>query len=171
MDSRNWVPWTQRRTRRILLLPFLVLLVFTGSYFQDNILQSFVPPRIDDTPPDTETVTVTRTKLARETLTVTEHVTLTPPKPSPTPSPPIEPHKFREDGLLEVNSNGRHPIYDLIQHAEADWTAKLAKQSKTLEEAVKEYERRYKRAPPKGFDHWYVDFPLPFAEHVSLTSA
>ena len=31
----------------------------------------------------------------------------------------------------------------------------LARQSTTLEEAVKEYERRYGRAPPRGFDEWF----------------
>lgn len=28
------------------------------------------------------------------------------------------------------------------------------RQSKTLQEAVAEYKRRYERAPPKGFDIW-----------------
>ena len=31
----------------------------------------------------------------------------------------------------------------------------LAKQSTTLSEAVEEYKRRYKRAPPVGFDVWW----------------
>ena len=31
----------------------------------------------------------------------------------------------------------------------------LAKQSKTLPEAVAEYKRRYGRDPPHGFDHWF----------------
>ncbi|KAF8607393.1 hypothetical protein BDV93DRAFT_436008 [Ceratobasidium sp. AG-I] len=31
----------------------------------------------------------------------------------------------------------------------------LARQSTTLEEAVKEYDRRYGRAPPRGFDEWF----------------
>ena len=69
---------------------------------------------------------------------------------------PLQPHSFRSDGLLEVNPNGRHPIYDLIEHAEADWDKKLNRQSKTLAEAVTEYKRRYGRAPPKGFDKWCV---------------
>jgi hypothetical protein len=42
------------------------------------------------------------------------------------------------DGLVEVNPDGRHPIYDLIQHAEAEWDEKL-RQSKALDEAVEEY--------------------------------
>jgi hypothetical protein len=63
-------------------------------------------------------------------------------------------HKFREDGLLEVNPDGRHPIYDLMARAERKWEEKLARQSKTLTEAVLEYKRRYQRDPPLGFDHW-----------------
>jgi hypothetical protein len=31
----------------------------------------------------------------------------------------------------------------------------LTRQSTTLEEAVKEYERRYGRPPPRGFDDWF----------------
>ncbi|BGP25021.1 Protein O-glucosyltransferase 2 [Rhodotorula toruloides] len=49
-----------------------------------------------------------------------------------------------------------HPIHYLIQQAKEDWSAKLRRQSKTLDEAVAEYERRYKRRPPKGFDQWFA---------------
>ncbi|TDL20407.1 hypothetical protein BD410DRAFT_841288 [Rickenella mellea] len=76
------------------------------------------------------------------------------------PSPPKEPvqraaHVFRSDGLLEVNPNGTHPIFALIEAAEAQWTSKLLHASRTFDEAVEEYERRYKRLPPKGFDDWW----------------
>lgn len=67
---------------------------------------------------------------------------------------PLGKHNFRSDGLLEVNEKGAHPIYELISRAEAEWAAKHERASKTLEEAVFEYRRRYKRAPPKGFDLW-----------------
>ncbi|BGP24738.1 glycosyltransferase family 90 protein [Rhodotorula toruloides] len=49
----------------------------------------------------------------------------------------------------------RHPIHDLIGNATKQWEAKLARQSKTLEEAVREYKRRFGRRPPKGFDDWF----------------
>ncbi|GAA5875316.1 hypothetical protein JCM3774_005777 [Rhodotorula dairenensis] len=49
----------------------------------------------------------------------------------------------------------RHPIHDLIQNATREWDAKRARQSKTLVEAVREYKRRHKRNPPKGFDKWF----------------
>jgi hypothetical protein len=65
-------------------------------------------------------------------------------------------HKWRADGLLEVHPHGRHPIYDLIERAEKDWNDKLSRQSKSLDEAVSEYRRRYGRSPPAGFDRWYV---------------
>lgn len=68
------------------------------------------------------------------------------------PQPPL----FRSDGLIEANYDNRHPIYDLIENAKADWDAKLARQSKSLREACLEYKRRYNRDPPPGFDRWYV---------------
>ncbi|KAG2074475.1 hypothetical protein BDR04DRAFT_1093212 [Suillus decipiens] len=65
-------------------------------------------------------------------------------------------HTFRPDGLLQVTPGGRHPILDLIEHAEREWNAKLTRASKTLPEAVREYHRRYSRAPPPGFDKWWA---------------
>ncbi|KAG5637556.1 hypothetical protein H0H81_004133 [Sphagnurus paluster] len=63
--------------------------------------------------------------------------------------------KYRRDGLVEVDEDGPHPIHDLISRAERSWQRKLNRASKTLEDAVKEYERRYSRAPPLGFDQWW----------------
>jgi hypothetical protein len=59
-------------------------------------------------------------------------------------------------GLLTVNPNGPHPIFELTQRAEERWAAKLARASKTLPQAVNEYRRRYNRHPPLGFDHWWA---------------
>ncbi|SJL16213.1 uncharacterized protein ARMOST_19732 [Armillaria ostoyae] len=64
-------------------------------------------------------------------------------------------HEFLSDGLLEVNPEPPHPIYQLIEFAEKKWKAKLQRASKNLDEAVAEYKRRYKRAPPRGFDIWW----------------
>lgn len=77
-----------------------------------------------------------------------------PPKPE-APSQHTLPHSYRSDGLLEVNPNGTHPIFELIKKAEAAWNVKLRKASGTLHEATDEYVRRYKRAPPLGFDKWW----------------
>lgn len=49
-----------------------------------------------------------------------------------------------------------HPLHLLIKDAEAAWQEKVARQSRTLEEAVGEYERRYNQAPPLGFDKWWA---------------
>ena len=65
-------------------------------------------------------------------------------------------HRFRDDGLVDVNPLGPHPMYELIQKAEKDWKAKNSKASKDLKHAVAEYKRRYGRNPPKGFDKWSV---------------
>jgi hypothetical protein len=71
-----------------------------------------------------------------------------------TPRPVLGKHRFRPDGLVEVNEDGAHPIYELISRAEREWEDKLKRASKTLGEAVDEYRRRYNRRPPKGFDLW-----------------
>lgn len=63
-------------------------------------------------------------------------------------------HNYREDGLLEVNPEGAHPIFELIDQAERKWNQKIARASSSLDEAIREYRRRYRRNPPKGFDHW-----------------
>lgn len=68
------------------------------------------------------------------------------------------PHVYRSvEGLLALNESaqGRHPLYDLIARGEELWREKLDKQSKTLRQACEEYERRYKRRPPAGFDKWW----------------
>ncbi|KAG6248002.1 hypothetical protein E4U24_002888 [Claviceps purpurea] len=52
-----------------------------------------------------------------------------------------------------------HPVEHLSQTAEHEFRATLDRQSKTLEEAVKEYRRRYKLAPPPHFDKW-VEFAM-----------
>lgn len=58
-----------------------------------------------------------------------------------------------------------HPIHKLIRDAETVWHEKVSRQSRTLEEAVAEYRRRHKIAPPKGFDAWYR---FAVANNVSL---
>ena len=76
-------------------------------------------------------------------------------------------NNFPDNALLPTSrylpfswSNARptikeHPIPKLMADAEASYRELLAKQSQTLEDAVAEYERRYKRKPPKGFDDWW----------------
>ncbi|EZF32305.1 hypothetical protein H109_02393 [Trichophyton interdigitale MR816] len=48
-----------------------------------------------------------------------------------------------------------HPIQQLVSDALKMHQDMVAGQSKTLEAAIKEYERRYGRKPPPGFDVWY----------------
>ncbi|KLT40244.1 hypothetical protein CC85DRAFT_249776 [Cutaneotrichosporon oleaginosum] len=59
-------------------------------------------------------------------------------------------------GMLHVDPDSPvHPIYQLIRDARAAWDAKFARQSTTLRQATDEYVRRYRRAPPIGFDKWW----------------
>ncbi|TXT03887.1 hypothetical protein VHUM_04310 [Vanrija humicola] len=65
-------------------------------------------------------------------------------------------HKVH-NGRLLVNPNSKtHPITQLLESAQANWDEKVAKQSKTLKQAVAEYKRRYHRPPPVGFDKWWA---------------
>lgn len=48
-----------------------------------------------------------------------------------------------------------HPIARLIAEAEMNHIGRLSRQSKTLQDAVKEYQRRYHMNPPPNFDRWY----------------
>ena len=71
-------------------------------------------------------------------------------------SEPLGNHTLTPDGLLVANPRGPHPIFQLIRDAEIAWEAKRARASNTLDAAVAEYRRRYRRAPPLGFDKWCV---------------
>jgi hypothetical protein len=62
---------------------------------------------------------------------------------------------------------GWHPVLLLMKEGEERFKQKLARQSKTFEQAVGEYRRRYGRSPPKGFDIWCV--PLNLHARRSLT--
>ena len=56
---------------------------------------------------------------------------------------------------MESLSLAKHPIPKLIKEARVKYTERLARQSKTLSQAQAEYQRRYKRSPPKGFATWF----------------
>jgi hypothetical protein len=58
-------------------------------------------------------------------------------------------------GKSQAVTQMKHPIAKLMEDAEADFRAMINRQSRTLEKAVAEYERRYGRPPPKGFDDWF----------------
>jgi hypothetical protein len=75
----------------------------------------------------------------------------------------IEEHIYMDNGLVAINPHGRHPIYDLLTRSQKAWKDKSARQSTTLQQAVKEYRRRYQRSPPKGFELWCV--PLQRSSH------
>lgn len=76
----------------------------------------------------------------------------------PAPRKPRRPgERPRKPDAMPVDpAQQPHPIHYLIQQAKEDWNAKLRRQSTTLDEAVAEYEWRYKRRPPKGFDEWFA---------------
>ncbi|KAI3998508.1 hypothetical protein K525DRAFT_281479, partial [Schizophyllum commune Loenen D] len=57
---------------------------------------------------------------------------------------------FADNHQPATHQPAEHPIQRLIADAQARFAQKLARQSQTLPEAVREYERR----PPKEFKHW-----------------
>lgn len=75
------------------------------------------------------------------------------------PAPPVawEDAPIVENGPKpkEVGNKASHPIWYLINDAQREFDDITKKQSKSLEEAVKEYRRRYNMPPPPHFDKWY----------------
>ncbi|KAL1408186.1 hypothetical protein Q8F55_004991 [Vanrija albida] len=67
-------------------------------------------------------------------------------------------HVFSSTGhmVLSRDEAAPHPIPLLLALGERRWEELLARQSRSLAEAVAEYERRYGRAPPRGFDRWWA---------------
>ncbi|KAK8858385.1 hypothetical protein IAR55_002612 [Kwoniella newhampshirensis] len=71
-------------------------------------------------------------------------------------------HELLKKGGLKKKDKNRfqrvmekHPILELMEQGKKRWDDLLARQSKTLPQAVTEYTRRYGRAPPKGFEEWW----------------
>jgi hypothetical protein len=58
-------------------------------------------------------------------------------------------------GPLRPSDITSHPVDQLIKSSESQFQETLARQSKSLEEAVAEYRRRYGIPPPPKFDVWY----------------
>lgn len=68
---------------------------------------------------------------------------------------------FSQDQTLTGLANGvtyygSHPIERLVQKAQDDVQRMVEGQSKTIDEAVANYIRRYGRKPPPGFDRWFA---------------
>lgn len=55
-----------------------------------------------------------------------------------------------------ITPSSRHPIEELILEAHKDFARLQSQQSKTLRSAVKEYQKRYLRKPPPGFEKWFA---------------
>jgi hypothetical protein len=58
-------------------------------------------------------------------------------------------------GPLEPGDRHAHPVDQLVRSAEAQFSELKKAQSKSLQEAVAEYRRRYGIHPPPKFDMWY----------------
>lgn len=58
-------------------------------------------------------------------------------------------------GSLSSTSGHKHPVELLVEHARRRFTRMVESQSKSLEQAIANYKKRYNREPPPGFDEWY----------------
>ncbi|KAF2147705.1 glycosyltransferase family 90 protein [Myriangium duriaei CBS 260.36] len=61
----------------------------------------------------------------------------------------------RSSRWIKHPKSTEHPIKLLHEEATQRFEQMIARQSKTFDEAVTEYKRRYKRDPPQGFDKWF----------------
>lgn len=59
------------------------------------------------------------------------------------------------NSLKPASESLTNPILGLLRDGERKWKDMVAKQSKSLEEAVEEYKTRWNRNPPLGFDQWW----------------
>ena len=59
-------------------------------------------------------------------------------------------------GPLKYTNTRVHPVDALIRDGESSFMALTQRQSRTLEDAVTEYKRRYHIPPPPNFDKWYA---------------
>lgn len=57
--------------------------------------------------------------------------------------------------FLGPTSGQKHPIEILVEDARRKHTHIIESQSKSLEQAIANYKKRYHREPPPGFDDWY----------------
>lgn len=56
---------------------------------------------------------------------------------------------------LQLNDGQVHPVDQLVRDGESAFANLVQSQSRTLEDAVQEYRRRYQIPPPPNFDRWY----------------
>lgn len=71
-------------------------------------------------------------------------------------SNPLHGHHAHEENTPILPARTlKHPIHQLVTLADGDFQTLRARQSRSLADAVAEYRRRYKVAPPPHFDKWY----------------
>lgn len=58
-------------------------------------------------------------------------------------------------GVPSSTSSQKHPIELLAEHGRRRFDRMVESQSKSLEQAIATYKKRYKMEPPPGFDDWY----------------
>ena len=58
-------------------------------------------------------------------------------------------------GITLFGGNEPHPIEVLVNQANREFRSMVDGQSKTLQGAITEYERKYRMEPPPGFDLWF----------------
>lgn len=136
--------------QRFLLISISFLI---GFFVRDLSLNRDVPTRGSQETPSRANLSHCHSLIKDVEFKVPKNQASKPPA-STIGGQPVQVHTYRPDGLLQLNPNAPHPILELIRTAEKEWQKKLDGASRTLGDAVREYKRRYKRAPPLGFDDW-----------------
>lgn len=83
------------------------------------------------------------------------------PEPPSSWAAPTEQPSEDADGIgyltkpRTIPSNDTHPVEYISEKAHREFSDTLRRQSKTLEQAVEEYRRRYGLPPPPRFDKWF----------------
>ena len=73
----------------------------------------------------------------------------------PTHRSPAAPPAPQPTKAVKHPGHDSHPILQLVDQAAQEAEDTINRQSATLNDAVKEYKRRYKLNPPPNFDKWY----------------
>lgn len=84
----------------------------------------------------------------------------TPPIPShpqATPPTPLKPIEYYHQAAQQSSypPEKTHPVAQLIHNADQQFDQTRSRQSQTLQDAVREYQRRYNMHPPPHFDKWF----------------
>ncbi|CAM1505329.1 Fc.00g109660.m01.CDS01 [Cosmosporella sp. VM-42] len=142
------------RRRQYVFIAAIVLFCICG-YSLVGIPAEPSRPKVDDAAPAPVPVPVPEPQQSSESSSSSSSSSLSPSSAKPSSTWEDAPVVAGGPKPKEVSGSGSHPIWYLINDAEREFKNTKDRQSKTLEEAVKEYRSRYGMPPPPNFDKWF----------------